>query len=74
MISIKSHELLKQYIKEKGFKQKRIAEKLSVTQNTLSETLSGKRRLEADRLIKILDCIEVDIKDFYNRLMESRKN
>lgn len=53
-------ENVKEYMAEKGIKQKSIAEKIGMNPNSFSAMLSGKRKLYVDEYIVICKALEVD--------------
>lgn len=57
---MKVYERLNKYIKDNGIKQTFIAEKTGIPENTLSMILTGKTKLDADRLEIILLALDLD--------------
>lgn len=56
-------EKLKQAIDSRGIKYSFIAQKAGIPLNSLSRSLIGKRRLQADEPISVCHAIGVDLKD-----------
>lgn len=51
-------------IKEKGYKQKAIAEKAKITESQLSLIISGKRKCDVEEYVRICTALNVPIKTF----------
>lgn len=56
-------EKLKRAIDDRGIKYSFIAKKTGININSLSRSLIGKRRLQADELLSICQAIGIDLKD-----------
>lgn len=56
----KSYERLGLFMKQRGFKQKTIAEKAGLTEYQLSRILTGKQVLSADDLEDLASAMETD--------------
>jgi transcriptional regulator with XRE-family HTH domain len=61
---------LKELLKEKGLTGKELAEKVEVSENTISFISTGKTQPRFDLLIKIAEVLDVDIKDLFNSTKE----
>jgi len=59
-------EKIKANIMEKGLKFSYVAEKVGISNDWLSKSLSGKRRLTANEFISICEVLNLDLKDFNN--------
>lgn len=55
---------MRQYIQETGLKQSVIAQKVGITDSSLSLALLGKRRLEAGEYVSICNVLDVPF-DFF---------
>lgn len=62
------HERIAEYIKENDISQKKLADRTGMSENALSLSLNGKRKLLADEYIGICDAMCVP----YNRFTEQR--
>ncbi len=51
--------LIKKYLKEKGIKQKFVANKAGIAENILSTMLSNKRGISAEEYFKICSALDV---------------
>lgn len=60
-------EALADYIKERGFKQRMIAERAGLTESELSRILRQKSQLKADVFLRICDALEVSMGHFHQR-------
>jgi len=60
--------MLKEIIKGKGFKQKFIAEKIGVTEVTLSNWVNGKAIPKDKHLIKLSQVLDVPIETLQNQI------
>lgn len=58
------HEKLDLYIKNKGIKQSRIADATGISNSLLSQYLSGKVKMPADKFFAICDFLEVSSDTF----------
>lgn len=56
---------LKLYMKEKGYKQKVIAEKSGFTENQMSQILNGRRDITADEFETICNALNATPNDIY---------
>lgn len=56
---------IKDYLNEKGIKQKMIAQKIGMDENTLSATLSGRRKMLACEYLSICDALQVPPDTFW---------
>ena len=65
-------EALKKCIEEKGIKQRHIAERLGINENTFSQMITGKRKIEADEFIDICLCIDVDVGELVNKMLNKK--
>ena len=65
------YEVIDAYLKENGIKQKFIAEKTGIPENTLSTTLQGKRKMDADEFIKIVLALNLDANYFMNKAISN---
>ncbi|GGE92233.1 DNA-binding transcriptional regulator, XRE-family HTH domain [Chishuiella changwenlii] len=61
---------LKEVLKEKGLTGKELAEKVNVTENTISFMSTGRTQPRFDLLIQIAEVLDVDIKDLFNSTKE----
>ena len=57
---------LKQYLDDKGLKQKFIAEKTGISETALSAILAGKRKCSLDEYIKLCQFLAVPFMSFTN--------
>ena len=57
---------LKEVLKEKGISGKHLADKVSVSENTISFIATGKTQPRFDLLLQIAKTLDVDIKDLFN--------
>ena len=55
---------IKRYISEAGIKQSVLAQKSSITENALTLSLNGKRRLAADEYVRLCRALGVGL-DFF---------
>lgn len=56
---------LKELLKEKGISGKKLAERLSVSENTISFIANGKQQPRFELLKNIADILEVDIRELF---------
>jgi putative transcriptional regulator len=56
---------LKEYIRKSGFKQSHIASKLSISENTLSSYISGRRHPRVDRAQKLAVILNCKVEDIF---------
>ncbi|WP_229731771.1 helix-turn-helix domain-containing protein [Chishuiella changwenlii] len=61
---------MKEVLKEKGLTGKELAEKVNVTENTISFMSTGRTQPRFDLLIQIAEVLDVDIKDLFNSTKE----
>lgn len=54
------------YIREKGFKQKVVAEKLGISSQVMSNVMAGKRRLTAEEYGNICEFLGVPYSYFFS--------
>ena len=59
-------EVLKEIIDGKGIKYTYIASKTGISVNNISRSLSGKRRLPADEMVKICVAVGIDLNEMVN--------
>lgn len=69
---MKTGEIVKDILQEKGLKISWLAEKLNIKNNTLSNRLCGE--LKVDFAIKICDVLKISLDEIYNRYQLARKN
>ena len=68
---MKSGEIIKQILKEKGLKISWLAEQLKIKNSTLSTRLN--RDLKVDFTLKICKVLKISLNDVYIRYKESMK-
>lgn len=56
---------IKSYLERNGIKQKTVAEKIGMNQNSFCAILSGRRRLLADEFLKICETLDVSPLTFW---------
>ncbi len=56
---------LKDYIRKSGLKQSHIASKLSISQNTLSSYISGRRNPRVDKAQKLAVILNCKVEDIF---------
>lgn len=61
---MRAFEKLKQLIDDKGITYTFISNKTGIPVNTISRSLSGKRKLPADEMISICKATGIDLSDF----------
>lgn len=61
---MRAFERLKQLIDDKGITYTFISNKTGIPVNTISRSLSGKRKLPADEMISICKATGIDLNDF----------
>lgn len=54
-----ARELAKQYLKEHGIKQSFVADKMGISEPTISARLNGKRRFDADFAIAFSKALQI---------------
>ncbi len=64
---------LKELLKEKNITGKQLAEKLNVTENSISLIVNNKRQPRFEMLQSIAEILQVDIKDLFNSTKDSEK-
>lgn len=57
-------ERIRTYIKDKGLKQRWVAEGAGMTDLEISQYLTGRKRMTADAYIRICDALEVPLETF----------
>lgn len=62
---------LKELLKEKSISGKELAEKLNVSENTISFIATGKTQPRFELLSQIAEVLNVDIKDMFNSTIEN---
>lgn len=67
------NEAIGKIIKEKGYKQKAIAEKAKITERQLSLIISGKRKCDVEEYVRICTALNVPIKTFLIENLEIEK-
>lgn len=60
-------ERIRTYIKDKGMKQRWVAEGAGMTDLEISQYLTGRKRLTADAYIRICDALGVTLETFRGR-------
>ena len=61
------HEKIAEYIKENEISQKKLADRAGMSENALSLSLNGKRKLLADEYISICEAMCVPYSRFTDR-------
>jgi transcriptional regulator with XRE-family HTH domain len=61
---------LKELLKQKGISGKDLANKVGVSENSISFISTGKTQPRFDLLVKIAEVLDVDIKDLFNSTKE----
>lgn len=56
---------IRRILEEKGIKQKKLAQKANITENTLSAMLNGRRTIHHSELINICLALDVTPNDIY---------
>jgi transcriptional regulator with XRE-family HTH domain len=56
-------EKVNNYINEQGLKKSRLAERIGVSKPSLYAKLSGRRRLDAETLIKLATALNVSVEE-----------
>lgn len=64
---------LKQVLKEKNVSGKALAERVGVSENTISFIATGKTQPRFELLLQIAKTLDVDIKDLFVTTKENRK-
>lgn len=67
-------ELIKEYFRKTGIKQKVIAEKSGIGESKLSMVLQGKRKLEAGEYAGLCDALGVPLKTFVKPRLPGKEN
>lgn len=62
---------LKELLKEKSISGKELAEKLNVSENTISFISTGKTQPRFELLSQIAEVLDIDIKDMFNSTKEN---
>ncbi|MBQ7035883.1 MAG: helix-turn-helix transcriptional regulator [Clostridia bacterium] len=57
------YKQIQAFMKKHGIKQKTIAAKTGINQNTFSAILNGKRKLSAEELFLICDALDVTLEE-----------
>ncbi|GBF19530.1 MULTISPECIES: helix-turn-helix domain-containing protein [Arenibacter] len=57
---------LKELLSESGINGKTLADKTGVSQNTISNIVSGKNFPKPDLLLKIAEVLDVDVREMFN--------
>jgi len=57
---------LKEILKEKGMSGKELAQKVEVSENTISFIATGKTQPRFELLLQIAEALNVDIRDLFN--------
>lgn len=65
------NQMLNEYVTVNGIKQIYISKKTGIDTNTISQILTGKRRILADEFLRI--CIALDLDPNYFRTVHSTK-
>ncbi len=65
---------LKEVLKEKGLTGKELAEKVNVTEATISNLVKGDSIPRKELLIQIAEVLDVDIKELFNSTKEPGEN
>ena len=53
------YKKIKAYLEEKGIKQKIVAQKMSISENTMCAILAGTRRLTAEEYLNLCEILNV---------------
>ncbi|WP_313374975.1 helix-turn-helix transcriptional regulator [Chishuiella sp.] len=61
---------LKEILKEKGLTGKELAEKIEVSEMSISNIVKGSTFPKPENLLKIAEVLDVDIKDLFNSTKE----
>lgn len=61
---METYRLIREYIQDKGLKQKKVAELAGMSDVEISEYLRGKKRLTVSAYIRICDALEVPMETF----------
>ena len=67
-------KMISAYIKDKGIKQRAVASKAGISEQTLSDILNGRRQLKADVFAQICDALEVNADAFMIKKEERECN
>jgi transcriptional regulator with XRE-family HTH domain len=65
---------LKELLADKGMSGKILAEKVDVSQNTVSNIVSGKNFPKPELLLKIAEVLDVDVRDLFNSTKDRTGN
>lgn len=69
--SIMSVLRLKEILKEKGISGKELAEKVNVSENTISFIATGKTQPRFELLLLIAETLDIDIRELFNPTKDS---
>ena len=58
-------ENLRYILREKGMKQKHLAEKADISEKTMSAMMNGRREIHHEEIVRICNAIEVTPNDLY---------
>lgn len=62
---------LKEVLKEKGITGKDLAERIGLTETSLSRIIKGDQQPRFDMLLQVAEILDVDVKDLFNSTKES---
>lgn len=65
---------IRAFMRENGINQTFVAERLGVTESTLSRILSGNRKLTAIEYFNLCDAVRVDLSYFWEEIKEGASN
>lgn len=68
------HEIIKKKRKELGFTQKEVAKTLFIEHNTYSQYETGKRKMDVEMFMSILQCLKIDISEVAPHLVALEKD
>lgn len=65
---------IRAFMRANGINQSFVAERLGVTESTLSRILSGNRKLTAVEYFNLCDAVRVDLSYFWEEIKEGASN
>lgn len=67
---MRTNEILRKYLTDRGIKQTYVAEKTGYSEDMISKILGGKRRMTADELLTICEKLHINIEIFRSPVNE----
>lgn len=64
------HDVIREYIKSNGIKQTFIAEKLGVSDRTVTDMLNGNRKITAEEYYLLCKVLGVPMTYFFDKILE----